>query len=247
MTYVLALWPSTSKDTPATRTAWILNDIAPRLLALEPSFLSACITDERAAAIKSPAPKWYKGAPLVATLSFELGDEQSLDTIRHHIEAAGYVAGLYKTDMSIYRDYGENDHFRPRDWADGQASPTIMAVTLLTKPNHYSHAEWIARWHGKMSPISERIQPRARYVRHVVREPKAGSPPFDGIVEEAWPSERHIHNPYLFYGADNTWQLIKNFWALMKTIKQFHRLLKIRTVIMTEYFIKTKFNTIENS
>lgn len=238
---MLCIWPCVD-DSPAKRSAFLLDDVATMIGHLEPDYLSMCITDEHAATIKSPAPKWYKGDELVATITINIADISKLDAVCEHIEKAGYQVGRYETDMSVYKDYGDNPHFRKRDWPDGEASPTVMAVTLLTKPKKYSKAQWIERWHGKMSPESEKIQPRARYVRHVVANRENSAPEFDGIVEEAWPTAKHIHNLFLFYCADNRWQLVKNMWTMLRCITHFHNLFKIRTVIMTEYFLKTDNN-----
>lgn len=241
MTTILGIWPY-ANDSPEKRTAFLLGEVAEKFLDLEPKHLSMCITDEAAAKIKSPAPKWYKGDELVATITIKIDDNAKLDKICKQIEQVGYQVGRYETDMSVYKDYGDNQHFRKRDWPDGQASPTVMAVTLLTRPRKYSKAQWIERWHGKMSPESEKIQPRARYVRHVVKSRVGNAPAFDGVVEEAWPSAKHIHNLFLFYCADNRWQLMKNMWTMLRCITHFHNLFKIRTVIMTEYFLKTEYH-----
>jgi len=239
---VFALWPD-KPYSPAERAKLLLTKIQQTILAKKPQWLSMCIADEAASRVKSPAPKWYKGDALVAVITVNFGGDQSHNaSIKQALEQAGFVVGVYQTDTSIYKNYGDNPHFRKRDWLDGTPSPTVMAVTLLTRPKKHSQEEWIRRWHGRMSPDSERLQPRARYVRHMVLDKDANTPAFDGIVEEAWPSAKHIHNPYLFYCANNRWQLIKHMLQMLRAITHFHNLFKIRTVTMTEYFLKTNFN-----
>jgi hypothetical protein len=138
-------------------------------------------------------------------------------------------------------DYGGNCYSKLRDWPDGRRSPGVVAVTLMERPRRLDREEWIRRWHGIMSPVSEEIQPRARYVRNVVtRSLTEGAPPFEGIVEEAWPSKKHVSNLFLFYGADNIFQLMRNMIRILRTVKSFLDLRRIRTTVMSEYFIKTK-------
>ena len=58
-------------------------------------------------------------------------------------------------------------------------------------------------WHTRQSPMSEEIQPRARYVRNsVARSIIDDSPPYLGIVEEAWPTIDDLVDPMRFYCGD---------------------------------------------
>ena len=95
-----------------------------------------------------------------------------------------------------------------------------------------------------MSPGSEAIQPRARYIRNVITSVEKDSLHFDGIVEESWPSAEHISNPYKFYLANNPLQLIWHIIKMLRLVTQFHQLHKIRTVTMSEYFLKTEYSTL---
>jgi hypothetical protein len=89
--------------------------------------------------------------------------------------------------------------------------------------------------------MSEAMQPRTRYVRNVVVRPLSpGYPPYEGIVEEAWPSRDHVVNPYLFYGASNPFALAKNMATMLHSVTRFLDMWKIRNVMMSEYFVKTK-------
>jgi len=216
----------------------LLNDCAPAVLALGVRRLSIDVDDEFST-VKSPAPKCYRGPEITALFSVVVDDLGVCDAIERSLRHAGFDLAGYLVDESVYCDYGGNRHSRPRDWPDGQRSPGVVAVTLLTRPRRFSQAEWLRRWHGRMSPISEQIQPRQRYVRNVVLRPlTAQAPPFDGIVEEVWPSAEHISNPYLFFCAENPWQLIKHMSLMLYAILQFHNLFKFRTTTMSEYLVK---------
>src|SRR4029077_3168714 len=96
----------------------------------------------------------------------------------------------------------------PREWPDGERSPGILALTLLKKPARLKYDDWMQRWHGRQSPLSEAMQPRTRYVRNIVLEALTDNAPvYEGFVEESWPSFEHVTNQYLFFGATNTGEL----------------------------------------
>lgn len=236
------LWPEKELSKKERREI-LLEQCVPDILALNVSQLRMNIDDDFST-VKSPAPKWYSDDPLVATVSISIDDESNseniINTVKKLLEQAGFKVGAYVVEQSIYKDYGDNTHFRKRDWPDGERSPSEQAVTLLTRPKKFTQEQWIERWHGNMSPVSEELQPRARYVRNVIIKNLHNSPAFDGMVEEAWPSEKHITDPYLFYCAEgSTLKLIKNMLLLLRAVMHFHQLHKIRTVTMSEYFLKT--------
>jgi len=234
------LWPDKNYSKKERREV-LLNACAPEMMKYDISHLRMNIDDEFST-VKSPAPKWYSGDALIATVSIitDADTEKMIPAIKSLLEQKGFKVGAYEVEQSIYKDYGDNQHFKKRDWSDGERSPTEQAVTLLTRPKKYSQREWIERWHGNMSPVSEVLQPRARYVRNVILKNIDNSPAFDGMVEEAWPSPEHITNPYLFYCAEgSSLKLAKNMFLLLKAVMHFHQLHKIRTVTMSEYFLKT--------
>jgi hypothetical protein len=147
------------------------------------------------------------------------------------------VAG-YRVEETVYTDYGDNRHAAPRDWPDGQRSPGIIQVTLLRRPRRLPPEEWLRRWHGTMSPVSEAIQPRTRYVRNLVLEALTpGAQRCDGVVEEAWPSARHVSNPFLYFGADSAWQLVVNLGRILRAVTSFLDLWQIRSAMMGEYLM----------
>ena len=103
---------------------------------------------------------------------------------------------------SLYTDYGQNEFAAPRGWPDGERSPGLVMVTLMERPPRLGYEEWVRHWHEVQSPVSAAIQPRTRYVRNAVFRPVTeGAPPYEGIVEECWPSARHVEDPMLFYCA----------------------------------------------
>ena len=236
---VYLLWPPRDQDTAKTKEI-LLKDIAPKLISAGAERLSMDIHDADSA-VRSPAPKLYRGRPIGALVNVWVEDTGKRRTIEDVLRYAGFHLAGYLVEESIYRDYGGNSHSGPRDWPDGRRSPGVVAVTLLERPKRIPRDEWIRRWHDTMSPVSEAIQPRARYVRNVVIEPLTeGALPFGGIVEEVWPSRKHVTSYYLFYGARNPRELARNMLRILRAVTSFLELRKIRTTMMSEYFIKTR-------
>jgi len=230
---VLVLWESNTLSR-LERSALLLKRGMPALLEDGAEQLSVLIADEHAA-VRSPNPFPLSGHKPVAVVNL-WGAVPSAVAI---LTALGFTVASYQVDESIYRDYGGNEHAAPRDWPDGQRSPGVTAVTFMERPARLSEAEWLRRWHGRMSPVSESIQPRTRYVRNHVQQASAGAPPLAGIVEEAFPSPRHITQPMLFYGASGPLSLVVNVLRILAAVTHFLTLWRIQTVVMSEYFILT--------
>jgi hypothetical protein len=147
----------------------------------------------------------------------------------------------YLVSESLYRDYGGNRFSKPRDWPDGQRSPGVLMLTLLERPARLSREAWLAHWHGVQSPVSEEIQPRARYVRNeVVRAVTRDAPPFEGVVEECWPSARHVSDPMLFYLAEGSPERLRaHVQRMLESVRGFLDLDRIRSFAMSEYLVKS--------
>jgi hypothetical protein len=235
---IYALWSPEGQSKERTKDL-LLNDVQYRLYDAGVKKLTMYIDDEYST-VRSPAPKLHPGPAISAEISLwvdELEQRLEIENIldSHHFRIAGYLV-----DEFIYTEYGGNRHFHERDWPDGERSPVVMAVTLMQRPNRLSHEEWIHRWHGRQSPVSEEMQPRARYIRNVVLNPvTTDALPFEGIVEEAWPSARHITNPFLFYGAGNIFTLVRNMYRMFMSVSSFLNFTKIRTSTMSEYILRS--------
>jgi hypothetical protein len=235
---IYALWSPEGQSKERTKDL-LLNDVQYKLYDAGVKKLTMYIDDEYST-VRSPAPKLYPGPVISAEISLwvdELEQGHEIEKILdlHHFKIAGYLV-----DEFIYTEYGGNRHFHERDWPDGERSPVVMAVTLMQRPKRLSHEEWIHRWHDRQSPVSEEMQPRARYIRNVVLKPiTTDALPFEGIVEEAWPSARHITNPFLFYGAGNIFTLARNMYRMFMSVSSFLNFTKIRTSTMSEYILKS--------
>ena len=235
---IYILWGPKGQD-KTQRQQVLLKDVAPKLLASGAVRLTMYIVDEDSN-VKSSAP-FHPGERMCAEVAFWLNHVEQRVPCEEALRSAGFRFAGYLVDETVYTEYGGNRYSGPRNWPDGQRSPGIVAVTLMERPKRLSHEEWIKRWHGRQSPVSEAMQPRSRYIRNVVvRALTPDAPPYEGIVEEAWPSIKHITNPFIFYGAGkNPFKLVWNMVVMLRSVTSFLDLTRIRTTNTSEYILKS--------
>jgi len=235
---VYILWAPAEWDREKIRGS-LLEECAPQLLKQGAERLQMNIAD-RFAEVRSPAPGIPFERPMCAQVNVWLAEPAKRFPLEDVLRRAGFQVAGYLVEEQIYTDYGGNAHASKRDWPDGERSPGVLAVTLMERPRRLAYEEWIRRWHEQQSPMSEAMQPRSRYVRNVVESALTpGAPPFEGIVEEAWPSFEHVTNPFLFYGAGNVFELVRNMASMLRSVTSFLTLWRIRTVMTSEYFLAT--------
>lgn len=219
----------------AERRRLLLDEVAPDLLDLARS-LTLCIADD-ASDVPGPNP-FQRGRVPVALVDAEL-DETRSDAAIARLRRAGFRVDAYAADTTIPTTYGDTPHGPAFAGGTGERSPGVLAVNLLVKRPDLDDAEFVRRWHGRMSPVSAAIQPRTRYVRHHVRRILTeGSTPWDAIVAEAWPSPAHVRNPFLFYGASNPLSLVANAARILAAVRAITVLAKVRTVMTSEYILR---------
>jgi hypothetical protein len=235
--YLVWLEPDTTRESVADV---MLGSVAPALLGLGPHRLSMDLRDV-GSDIPAPVPTPDGETPLHALVSLWLDAVDYRQLFEDILtRAAARLAG-YQVVESLYTDYGSNEWAPPRDWPDGQRSPGVLTVALLEQHPDLSFEEWMQRWHGRISPITEAIQPRTRYVRNAVfRGITEGAPPFRGIVEEAWPSLDHVTDPMLFFCADgDPDKMTANVTQMIEEITAFTDLATMRSVAMSEWILKS--------
>jgi hypothetical protein len=236
---IYLLWPDAPRDRAIVADA-VLGDLANELLGLGPSRLSIDVRDPESD-IPAPVPTPDGELPADALVSLWLDAVDQRAPYEELLSAAsGRLAG-YSVVESLYRDYGGNQWSVPRYWPDGVRSPGVLTVALLQQHPDQSFEEWVTRWHTRISPITEAIQPRMRYVRNAVfRSLTADAPPLGGIVEEAWPSLEHVTDPMLFYCADgDTERLNAHVTQMIEEISAFIDLATFRSVTMSEWILKS--------
>ncbi len=218
----------------------VLGRVAGDLLALDPLRLTIDVWDPESD-IPSPVPTPEGETPLHALVSLWLDAVDYRKPFEEVLVAATERLDGYSVVESLYRDYGGNQWSGPRDWPDGRRSPGVLTVALLQQHPEQTFDEWINRWHTRISPITEAIQPRTRYVRNAVfRGITDGAQPLAGIVEEAWPSREHVTDPMLFYRADgDPDRMNTNVAQMIDEITGFVDLSTLRSVTMSEWILKS--------
>jgi hypothetical protein len=214
--------------------------VVPQLLALEPRRLSMDLRDPESD-IPAPVPTPEGETPLHALVSVWLDTIEQRTPYEEVLSASSDKTAGYSVVESLYRDYGGNQWAGPRTWPDGERSPGVLTVALLQQHPEQSFDEWITRWHTRISPITEAIQPRTRYVRNAVfRAVTDDAPPVRGIVEEAWPSLEHVTDPMLFYCADGDPERMNaHVTQMIEEINAFIELDTFRSVTMSEWILKS--------
>ena len=218
----------------------VLGPLAKGLLELDPLRLSIDVWDPESD-IPAPVPTPEGETPLHALVSLWVDAVDYRSPYERVLaEGAEWMAG-YQVVESLYRDYGGNRWSAPRHWPDGERSPGVLTVALLQQHPDLEFDEWMTRWHTRISPITEAIQPRTRYVRNAVfRAVTDDAPPLRGIVEEAWPSTRHVTDPMLFYCADGDPERMNaHISQMIEEITAFTDLSTLRSVTMSEWILKS--------
>ncbi len=235
---IYLLWPRQPMERAARRTT-LLDRCAPALLDSGVHYLTMNIDDDLAR-VPSPAPTTKLRNPFVAEVSVWIDDMETASGVESVLLDAGFDLAGYRVTEHLYTEYGGNQHSSPRDWPDGQRSPGIVSVTPLERPKRIPKDEWMRHWFRRQGPMSEAMQPRSRYVRNVVLDVLTpDAVPYEGIVEESWPSAKHMTDPMRFYGARNRLELVKNMTIMMHSVATFLPIWKITSVTTSEYFIRT--------
>jgi hypothetical protein len=235
---VYLVWERPSIDPAALRTRF-LADLAPRLLALQPHALQMDLDDEHA---QMPAMVPVPGdeLPVRACISIWVDAHDDRAPYEALLREAGTRVAGYLVTESMYREYGGNAHAPARDWPDGTRSPGIITLTIFDKPAGVDDEMFYGHWYGHQSPMSEAMQPRARYVRNaVVRTLTPGAPRYRAIVEESWPSVEHVTNLHTFFGASSNEELGENIRVMLDSTKLLYDPATMRNYPLSEYILKS--------
>jgi hypothetical protein len=219
--------------------ALMLDEVAPKLLELSPRGLSMDLDDDEAD-VPPPLPPPDAAEAVRAVVSVWVDAYDRRGPFEEVLRAAGPIDG-YQVVESLYTEYGQSKWAGARDWPDGTRSPGLLTVAAIEMPARRDPDEWLDYWHSTVSTVSERIQPRTRYVRNAVfRAITPGAPPYRALVEEGWPSGGHITDPMLFYCADGDQAVLEaNMKLMIETIAAFTDLSTLRSYTMSEWILKS--------
>jgi hypothetical protein len=195
-------------------------------------------------------PSWVFAHVAFVPSSRSANLEQLAQTVTHALAPLrdGVEMHVYQVSRRLHTEYGEYNGeaksgwnpARQMDWPRGSRSPFIVTLAAFPKPERFaslSTTEWAEQiWFPRQSPMSEMMQPRARYVRNIVLKPLSPSPlpAYAGIVMESWPSAKHM-SPFYFFNAQNPFSLLVNTIVMMRSVQVFTSILDVETVELGEY------------
>lgn len=164
------------------------------------------------------------------------------------LEGLGFKVATYRVSSHVYTDYGEYagpavdgwDPKRMRNWNLGKRSPYYPQVTCFPRPSrHSSQDDWIRLYWEMQSPMSEMIQPRAKYVRMAMKEAVSpDAPAYGACVIEVWPTLEHTTNYMRFFHAADPWELLVNACVMVRSVMGFADIWRVQQATMGEYLLK---------
>jgi len=239
---VYLLWGEGSPEHGDRLRDRLLTDTAPALVRAGAHAVTVNVHDTPAAEAPSPVPTPLGEDPHVAEVAVWVDSYDRRAPVESHVVDVGLTTAGYLVVESLYEDYGTTPHAGRRHWPDGRRSPGVLTVSLIHRRADLDYATWIERWHGTQSPLSGELQPRCRYVRNEVVRPLTDSAPeIHGIVEEAWPSARHVADPLLFFNAQGDPEVLsRHITAMLESVNACLDLTRIRNVTMSEYLVKSR-------
>jgi len=220
------LWGKKRKA-PGDFSRTVLDELAPRLLDAGDFELKLNHTAARPPRL-SIIPFGARGVALFSLTGDQLPDPKWVEELLHPHGAA--VAG-YRVAESTPRGYD-------RGWPDGHQTPGIGLLTLFRRRRGLDDTTFLRRWHGGHTPLTFKIHPVWNYVRNVVQRPIiAGSPPFDGIVEEHFREASDLLNPARFFGGPLS--MVPNMIRVASDIRGFLDQRSLETYLATELHLRS--------
>lgn len=232
-------WDRPSRD-PADLKAQLLDDIAPRLLALDPLALSMNI-DDPDAQVQSMVPLPADELPIRAQVSIWLHAHDFRASFEAVLGEVGVRRAGYLVTEALYSDYGRSQHWpHARDWPDGARSPGITTLTVFGKKPGVDDDTFYGHWYAHQSTMSEWMQPRCRYVRNtVIQGLTQGAPPYRAIVEEVWPTVEDLTDLHRFFGTPDADTMAENIRIMLDSMKVFADGDSLRNFTMSEYLLRS--------
>lgn len=186
--------------------------------------------DDDAVTIPGPLPFGDGELPVRAVVSFWMPCHDDRHDAEALVSRIGERCDGYLVTESVYSDFGQR-RGEPRSWPPGDRSPGVVTVALVHRNPLLDGRTFRELWYGHQSPMSERVQPRMRYVRNSVAHPlTAGAPPLDGIVVESWESEEVVADIEAFHLGD-----LENLTVMMDSVGTAFDMSRLRSVAMSEY------------
>ncbi len=206
-----------------------LDRVVPGLRAAGATGVSVHLSDDRVG-IAGPMPCPGGELPLRAAVSLWLPAHELRDHVDDILGGLGERVDGYLVTESVYSEFGQR-RGAERDWPDGERSPGLVTLATVHRNPLLDPRTFREFWYGYQSPMSERLQPRLRYVRNtVVHAVTPGAPPVDGIVVESWESEELVSDIEAFHMGD-----IENLTVMLDSVGTVFDMSRLRSIAMSEY------------
>jgi hypothetical protein len=207
----------------------VVSSVVPQLHDLGATHVSVHLVDDQ---VHIPGPMPCPGGelPLRAAVSLWLDNHDDRAGVERLLAGVGERCDGYLVTESVYSEYGQR-RGEPRSWPAGERSPGVVTVALVHRNPVLDERTFREFWYGHQSPMSERLQPRLRYVRNTVAHPiTAGAPPVDGIVVESWASDELVSDIEAFHLGD-----LENLTVMLDSVGTVFDMSRLRSVAMSEY------------
>lgn len=207
----------------------VIDAVVPALRAGGATGISIHLSDD-AVSIAGPMPCSDGELPVRAVVGLWLATHDTRGEAEAALSSIGERCDGYLVTESIPSEYGQY-RGTPRDWAAGERSPGVCTVALVHRNPRLDERTFREFWYGHQSPMSERVQPRHRYVRNTVAHPVTpGAPPLDGIVVESWPDEATVADIEAFHLGD-----LENLTVMLDSVATVFDMALLRSIAMSEY------------
>ncbi len=182
--------------------------------------------------IPGPMPAPAGALPVRASISYWVPAHDLADDAVHRARSVGVRNDAYLVTESTWSEFGQR-RGAERDWPDGERSPGLVTVALVHRNPRLDPRTFRELWYLHQSPMSERVQPRLRYVRNsVVHAVTPGAEPVDGIVVESWPSEDVVSDIEAFHLGD-----LGNLTVMLDSVATAFDMERLRSIAMSEYLL----------
>jgi hypothetical protein len=207
----------------------VLGDVVHQLHDRGASGVSVHLADDLVG-IPGPMPCPGGELPLRAGIALWLENHDDRAAVEELLSPIGERCDGYLVTESVYSEFGQR-RGEPRTWPDGERSPGLVTFALVHRNPALDPRTFREFWYGHQSPMSERLQPRLRYVRNSVVHPVTpGAPPVDGIVVESWESEELVSDIEAFHLGD-----LENLTVMLDSVGTVFDMSRLRSIAMSEY------------
>ena len=211
----------------------LLDELSPQLIGLGARRLRISVVDEDVAPAASLRVECTK-PPIAGLISIwadtSVGRRPFEDAIQASVaRMAGYLVTESEPIVNTKHVV-----------ADGQRTPGMCQVVLLSKPPRLSYEHWLEIWLGSHTQVAIDTQSTFGYRQNVIVRPLTyAAPPYDAIIEELFPAEA-MTDPMVFYDAvGDEAKRKRNRKAMIESIVRFIDFDKMDCLPMSEYTMKS--------